>query len=430
MDTVTAIMAEPTPLGEARVKASGGTEPVSRNNRALLLLSSASYESAVTKGVVSLLRDFDERGFFTHVLIAFPLARTSSTVQLSERITVQDIGTDRLPGGGLRWLRRLLAPLHFVRIFAVLNRYVRTHSSVVIRATDPTIAGPIAWAIARMTGKPYCVSLHADFEKRHDLGGASAGATILGSRALARSVERFVIRRAELVMPIRESLRAYALASGARPDRIRIIPHGTDLTGFVQPSSIDVRRHFGVDPERKIVSFAGRIVRENYIDDVIAVARRLAAVRNDFVFIVAGGGTDEARVRAAVETDAVLRRIMHLVGFQPREIVAAMRQASAASLCLMGGFSLIEACAAASPVVSYDVEWHHELVRDGDTGFLVREHDLDALERVIGTLLDDGARGQKLGSAARASALANHDLEATVKIKRRAYLELLPNAGM
>jgi len=280
-----------------------------------------------------------------------------------------------------------------------------------------------------MTGKPYCVSLHADFEKRHDLGGASAGATILGSRALARWVERFVIHRAALVMPIRESLRAYAVASGARPDRIRIIPHGTDLTGFVQPSSIDVRRRFALDSDAKIVSFAGRIVRENYIDDILAVARRLADVRDDFVFVVAGGGVDEARVRADVEADTVLRRIVRLVGFQPRDTVAALRQASAASLCLMGGFSLIEACAAASPVIAYDVEWHRELVRDGETGFLVPEHDLQALERAIATLLDDGATGKKLGSAAQARALANHDLEATTAVKRQAYLELLPTAA-
>jgi glycosyltransferase involved in cell wall biosynthesis len=408
---------------------SGAKAAVDTEQRALLLVSSASYESAVTKGVVSLLRDFDERGFFTHVLIAFPLARTSSTVQLSEQITAQDIGTDWLPGGRFRWLRRVLAPLHLVRVLVALNRWVRTHRSVVIRATDPSIAGPIAWALARVVGRPYCISLHADFEKRHELGGPSAGATILGSRALARVVERFVVRRATLVMPIRESLRAFALASGARPDRIRIIPHGTDLTDFVQPSSIDVRRRFAVDPQRKIVSFVGRIVRENYIDDVVAVARRLGAARNDLVFVVVGGGVDDARVRALIDDDDVLRRTVRMVGFQPRDVVAAVRQASTASLCLMGGFSLIEACAAASPVISYDVEWHRELVRNGETGFLVGEHDLAGLERAVSTLLDDDATGRKLGRAAQARALANHDLEATTAAKRRAYLELLPRTA-
>jgi len=39
----------------------------------------------------------------------------------------------------------------------------------------------------------------------------------------------------------------------------------------------------------------------------------------------------------------------------------------------MGGFSLIEAYAAGRPVVSYDVEWHSELVKNNETGFLIPE---------------------------------------------------------
>jgi glycosyltransferase involved in cell wall biosynthesis len=130
-------------------------------------------------------------------------------------------------------------------------------------------------------------------------------------------------------------------------------------------------------------------------------------------------------MRAAVERDAILRRVVRLAGFQPRSGVAALRQASSVSLCLMGGYSLIEACAASSPVVSYDVEWHHELVKDGETGFLVPEHDLAQLAEAVSRLLDDAPLGKSLGQRAREAALSRHGSKNTVAIKRRCYQEIL-----
>jgi glycosyltransferase involved in cell wall biosynthesis len=373
-----------------------------------------------------MLRDFDEGGFFELVWVAFPFARTSNRAQVSERVVAEDIGIDWLPlANTARRLRRLGAPLHVLRSIFLLCRGVRRDRIDVVRATDPCFAGLVGLITSRLTRRPFCVSIHADFDQRHRLGGASAATTVFGSRTLARSIEGFVLRRAALVMPIRESLRPYAMRRGVARDRIRVIPHGTDLRVFVAPTQCDVRARFGIAPATRIISFAGRVSRENYIDDVLELARRLSATRDDFVVIVAGGGVDEERIRAAVAAEPALTRTVRLVGFQPRDVVAALRQASAVSLCLMGGFSLIEACAAASPVISYAVEWHDELVRDGDTGFLVAEHDVDGLVVVAGRLLDDSRLGSTLGAAARALALARHDLETTTKIKRQCYLDLL-----
>ena len=392
----------------------------------LLLVSPSDYQSAVQKGVASLLADFDEGGFFRRVLIAFPLSRTSCIVDVSENVRVRDIGTDWLAfAGRYRWLRRLAAPLHFGRVFCILIDYVRRHGINVIRATDPCFSGPIAWLIARLTGRPFCVSIHADLEKRHALGGASAGATILGSRPLARTVERLVISHADMVLPIRESLRGYALASGAHPDRIRIIPHGTDLSAFVKRTSIDVSNLFDIPCGHKIVSFVGRLVKENYVDDVLEVTLRVAADRTDFTLVVIGGGPEAERLQSFVAADARLRNVVRFGGFQPRHVVAAVRQASAVSLCLMGGFSLIEACAAGSPVVAYDVEWHGELVRDGETGFLVPEHDLERLEAAVRHLLNHPPLVSVLGRAAQALALSRHDLETTRQTKRQCYLDAI-----
>jgi glycosyltransferase involved in cell wall biosynthesis len=392
----------------------------------LLLVSPTDYASALKKGVVALLADFDEGGFFEHVVVAFPFARDSQRARVSPRVVAEDIGTDWMPfGGRWRWLRRAAAPLHIARSVFLLARAVRQQHLDIVRATDPCFSGTLAWLTARLTGRPLCVSIHADFDKRYSLGGVSTGATVLGSRPLARAIEGFVMRRAALVLPIRESLRSYALGLGVNPGRIRIIPHGTDLSGFVEPVPMDVHERFGVPRSHRIVSFAGRLVRENYVHDVMAVARMVATTRDDFTLVVAGGGPEEQSLQAMVEHDPVLRRTVRLVGFQPRDVVAALRRASTVSLCLMGGFSLIEACAAASPVIAYDVEWHGELVQNDRTGFLVPEGDVDGVAAAVLQVFGDRARAQALGVAAQRLALSQHDLRTTIQIKQRCYSELL-----
>ena len=93
----------------------------------------------------------------------------------------------------------------------------------------------------------------------------------------------------------------------------------------------------------------------------------------------------------------------------------------------MGGYSLIEACAAARPVVAYDVEWHRELVC-AETGALVAEGDGPGLLAAVEDLLSDPARADAMGQTAKTRALARHGLEAARASKTAAYERLLARA--
>ena len=80
---------------------------------------------------------------------------------------------------------------------------------------------------------------------------------------------------------------------------------------------------------------------------------------------------------------------------------------------------------AGCPVVSYDVEWHHELVKNGQTGFLIAENDLGALTQAIAYLLDHPKEAGEMGAKARQLAMVRHDISYTSEVKRKCYRELL-----
>ncbi len=390
-----------------------------RVDRGLLLLSPGDYESAIAKGVAPLLDDFHEDGFFGRVIICFPLTRRARRLRLSQRTEILECGVP-LPR---RWMRRLLAPLHLLSSIVRLARLARHENVALVRATDPCFSGLLALGIARLAGRPLCVSIHADYDKRYALAGADGAPVLLGSRSLAARVERFVLARADAVWPIRDSLVAYATAHGAAARRVTVIPHGADLTIFARGT--DAVSPVDLPNDRHVVSFVGRLSRENYVDDMLAIARQLGGARRDFLLVIAGTGSEAERLARIVASDPILVDVVRLVGPLDRAAVAGLRRASLVALALMGGFSLIEAAAAGAAPVAYDVEWHREIVRDGVTGRLLPEHDVAAAAAAIAAMLDAPDTARRMGGEAQALALARHDLGPATRHKQRCYAALL-----
>ena len=392
----------------------------------ILFIVPAVYDELKAKGVAAMIIERDEGGFFGKVVTLHPFCPATRVISLNETHEVHEIGFDLIPGAGrFRLLKYLQAPVHFFRIIAAAIRLAKGRRISIIRANDPFWMGLFAWITSRISGVPYCVSIHSDYDKRMELDSSISIVKVLGSYALALRMQRFVLGRAAMVMPIRESLAVKAVKQGARPDRIRVIPHGIDLTPFTQPPRTDIFARFGIGAGRRIISFAGRFSKENYLQHMVETIRRLADRRSDFVFVMAGGGKELEPIRSVVSADPKLTEHILLPGFQPREVCNDLRRASMIALCLMGGYSLIESCAAGRPVVAYDVEWHGELVKNGDTGFLVREHDIEGVVSALEYLLDRPAEVELMGSNARRLAFSQHDLAKTSATKVRWYTEFL-----
>jgi glycosyltransferase involved in cell wall biosynthesis len=87
--------------------------------------------------------------------------------------------------------------------------------------------------------------------------------------------------------------------------------------------------------------------------------------------------------------------------------------------------SVMEAMAAGLPVVSTAVGGVPELVREGKTGLLVPSEDAGALAQALQALVDDPARRQAMGAAARQHAVAHFDIRHTVRGYEQLYETLL-----
>lgn len=159
----------------------------------------------------------------------------------------------------------------------------------------------------------------------------------------------------------------------------------------------------------RIVS-VGRIVEKKGFPDLIDACAELARRGWDIDCLIVGTGELEEELHARI-TQLGLEDRIHLLGPRPqREVFALLQQAAVfAAPSIIGEDSnrdglptvLLEAMALGTPCVSTDVTGIPEVLRDGETGLMVPQHNPVALAGAIERLLNDPVLRVQLASQAR-----------------------------
>jgi teichuronic acid biosynthesis glycosyltransferase TuaC len=108
---------------------------------------------------------------------------------------------------------------------------------------------------------------------------------------------KWAFPRAKRVVAVSRPLRDAAVALGAAPDRVDIVPNGVDTDSFKPADRAEARRELGVPPDARVVLFVGRIDREKGAVDLVRAfclgASRLRGVQ--LVMVGDGPAVEECR---------------------------------------------------------------------------------------------------------------------------------------
>jgi glycosyltransferase involved in cell wall biosynthesis len=153
---------------------------------------------------------------------------------------------------------------------------------------------------------------------------------------------------------------------------------------------------------------------------------RAAAMLPDVSFIVAGEGADRPSLERDARDLGVSDRVA-FVGFRTdtRALLARADVVVLPSLNEGLPLAVLEAMAAARPVVATAVGGTPEIVHDRETGLLVPPADPEALARAIGELLADPPLAHRLAEAGRALVRSRLSTAATARGVVEVYEELL-----
>ncbi|MEL6616289.1 MAG: glycosyltransferase, partial [Bacteroidota bacterium] len=214
-----------------------------------------------------------------------------------------------------------------------------------------------------------------------------------------------------------------------------VLPEGH--AHLIRGSGVDVHR-FVPQPEPEgppLVVLASRMLWGKGIETFVRAAERVRKKMPLARFALVGP-TDEgnpASVPAETLREWAASGAIEWWGFRD-DMEEVLRQAHI--VCLPSEYGegvpriLIEGAAAGRPLVATDIPGCREIVRDGETGFLVRTGDPEALSTALLDLLRDRDLRQRLGAAARGLAARSFSARSVIADTFDVYRRLAPDIGV
>ncbi len=239
-----------------------------------------------------------------------------------------------------------------------------------------------------------------------------------GGYRISSWVERTAVEAAAAVIAVSSGMREDVLATypALNPDRVHVVKNGIDtdvwypVTPFGEGS---VLTELGVDPDRPIVAFVGRITRQKGVKHLVAAAHRFAP---EVQLVLCAGAPDTPEIAneisgAVSALSAARTGVFWVQEMLPtpkiREILSAATVFVCPSVYEPLGIVNLEAMACGTAVVASDVGGIPEVVDDGVTGTLVHYDSADeagfeaGLAEAVNALVADESRAAGYGVAGR-----------------------------
>jgi glycogen synthase len=260
-------------------------------------------------------------------------------------------------------------------------------------------------------------------------------------------IERTAYQNADGVVAVSAAMKDdVQVLYGVDPARIRVIHNGIDPDEYRPRHEPETLRALGVDPDRPMVLFVGRITRQK---GILHLVRAIPHLRPGVQVVLCAGAPDTPEIGEEMKglVDEVkggaAADVVWIAEMLPKEKVIALYSHADVFVCpsVYEPFGIInlEAMACETPVVASAVGGIPEIVVPGETGTLVpitpegggsvEPRDPEAFSRALAAavneLMDAPGRRQAMGKAARERVLAHFSWRAIAEQTLEFYHELL-----
>ena len=268
----------------------------------------------------------------------------------------------------------------------------------------PFIAHYAGVRCARRAGVP-CVATYHTFFEEYLHHYVPVLPHVLG-RFAARHFTRSQCAQVQALIAPSEPMRAVLTDYGVTTP-IHVLPTGLPADCFRAGDGAAFRAYAGIDPERPLVTYVGRVAHEKNIGFLVETFRLVLAQRPDALLVIAGEGPAREPLRAQVHALGLAAQV-HFAGYLPRDTLLLDCYAAAdvfvfASRTETQGLVLLEAMAQGSPVVS-TAELGTRSVLLPASGALVVKEERGAFAAAVLRVLGDRQLRAELGARGRSYA--------------------------
>jgi len=243
------------------------------------------------------------------------------------------------------------------------------------------------FAASKLTGRPIVSTCHnwiaADLKTR-----------------LYYKIDKRILPYFNKVVAVSDAIVKELAVIGVKPDKVELIFNGIGTERF-RDVDRSMRKEFGIGEGTMVVGSVGRLVEEKGLDLLLEAAASVLVRFPKTVFLLVGDGP----LRAALEDKATALNISDKIIFVgirkdiPR-VYSAFDIFVLPSLLEGLPMVLLEAMAAARPILTSSVGAIPKVINDGRQGLLIPPGDVGAIEGGLLRLLGDRDFSDKLGKGA------------------------------
>ena len=269
----------------------------------------------------------------------------------------------------------------------------------VIHVHTPFRAHRLGVKLGRVCDAPVVETYHTYFEEyvAHYLPWLPSPLLRMAARGLSRhlchQVDQLIVPTAEMA----QVLEHYGVRTPST-----VLPTGIDLDEFAGGDGARFRAEHGIAPDQPVVTTVSRLAIEKNIPFLVDVVQKLVAGFPSLIFVIAGEGPDEARLRAKVAQLGLQEHVLFVGNLERNTaLIDCYRAADAfvfASPTETQGLVLIEAMALGVPIVSTAVMGTATVLRDARSALVSRD-DVEAFATQLARVLHDDALRASLAAA-------------------------------
>lgn len=241
-------------------------------------------------------------------------------------------------------------------------------------------------------------------------------------------LDRLVLRRFPVVAAVSENVVAKLRSFRVDEGRIRLVPNGIPVETFrrAQPK---LRDELGA-PARKIIGAVGRLDVQKGFQDLLRAAATVLKSFPDALFVIVGEGPYRSELEQLARNLQIEQNV-HFTGQRQDmpEVYASFDVFVLPSFVEAMPLTILEAMAAARPVIATRVGAIPDVVTDGQAGLLVAPGEASELARTIVRVLSEPGLSSRLAACAEDRAARLFSAEAMARNYRELYEGLLERRG-
>ena len=256
-----------------------------------------------------------------------------------------------------------------------------------------------------------------------------------GARKFFAWCERWAARRCHRMICVADAMTDLMVDAKVAPrSQFTTVYSGMEVEPFLEAHRYRsaIRQELGISDEAIVVGKIARLFHLKGHEYLIEAAAEVVKQVPEIVFLLVGDGVLREQLQKRIDELGMHRNFCFAGLVAPKripEFLGAMDILVHTSLREGLARALPQALIAGIPVVSFDIDGAREVVRDGETGFLLAPRDIQGLARALIRLAKDASLRKKLGKTGQIRCAEQFRHQKMTADLRAIYQEVLAKKG-